>query len=67
MATQMTFKEVRKHLGMTKQQMAAHLGCAESSISRWEKEQNVPHPMFMEKINRLMAKALKPDEAPLPQ
>ena len=46
-------KSIRKALGWTQKQLAAHLGVTNISVYKWEKGIAKPHPTFNMKIEEL--------------
>jgi len=51
-------KKERKKAGLTQTQLAAKVGVSPSTIFRWEKGKNIPHPERLKKLNRIFSHLL---------
>ena len=46
--------EMRLHIGLTQEQLAAHLGVTYSTMNRWENERGKPSPLAIAKIDAML-------------
>jgi transcriptional regulator with XRE-family HTH domain len=53
-------QELRKHLGWTQAQLANSLGVTVTTVSRWERGQVIPRPVYQEKILKLWEESTRP-------
>ena len=47
-------KELRKRLGLTREQLAHRLGMTLGTVARWEAGKSKPSPLALEKLNKLV-------------
>ena len=49
-------RELREQNGLSREELAVKLKVSTQTIYRWEEEKVTPHPIFMEKLNRIFPK-----------
>lgn len=47
-------RAIRSHVGLTQEQLAAHLGVTYSTLNRWENQRGKPSPMAIQKIEAML-------------
>ncbi len=47
-------RAMRSHVGLTQEQLAAHLGVTYSTLNRWENQRGKPSPMAIQKIEAML-------------
>lgn len=47
-------REIRQRLGLTQTQLAQELGVSYQSVNRWENERNMPLPMVLKLLERML-------------
>ncbi|GAI39769.1 unnamed protein product, partial [marine sediment metagenome] len=52
-------KKLRKRARLTQPQLAAKVGVSPSTVFRWEKGKNIPHPERLKKLNRIFSHLLE--------
>ncbi len=52
-------KRLREEKGMTREELAARLKVSYMTIYRWEKDESSLHPVFEEKIRRILGSQKK--------
>ena len=63
-------KKLRTDRGMTQKQLAQAIGCAQTSVSEWEREKSVPneeHLAAMLELFDLVTASQTKEEAPTPE
>ena len=51
-------RKLRVRARLTQPQLAAKVGVSPSTIHRWEKGKNIPHPERLKKLNRIFSHLL---------
>jgi len=51
-------KKMRERARLTQDQLAARVGVSPSTIFRWEKGKNIPHPERLKKLDRIFGHLL---------
>lgn len=56
-------KDFKEKTGMSQYDIAEALGIRQSTVSRWERGTSAPQGLYLQSLERMMARALKKVEA----